>query len=305
MNAVMVTPFAVSLALWLTGARLGQRLTPRAAAVLLTVLALVTALATGLVLCAACLIALAEIPQVAGAGHWSQAALRSQGFIPAAVGVAAGVVALVLLAAAVIRTVRALRDLATATMLCRSLGPGVDGLVLIDDEQPTAYALPGRRGRVVVSTAMLRALRPAERCALLAHERAHLTHRHVVYVQLAAIAAAANPLLRPAAVGVRTAVERWADEVAAVHVGDRRVVARTLARAGLARAVSPRVSLAAGDTEIAARIKSLAAPRPRHRTLAAAVLVALTAASAVTAAATADTTHQHFELAQTAYARQR
>lgn len=301
MNPAVVTPFVISGVLWLTGARLGQRLTPRAAAVLLTLLALVTALATGLVLCATGLIALAEVPQVAGAGHWSQTALRSQGFVPAAVGVPAGFIALVLVTAALTRTLRALRDLTTATLLCRTLGPGVDGLVVIDDERPTAYALPGPRGRVIVSTAMLRALRPEERCALLAHERAHLTHRHVLYVQLAEIAAAANPLLRPAATGVRTAVERWADEVAAAHTGDRRVVARTLARAGLARAATPRISLAVGDTEIAARIKSLVAPRPRHATLTGALLIALTLASSAPAAATAAIAHNHFERAQTAY----
>lgn len=46
--------------------------------------------------------------------------------------------------------------------------------MVLDDPVPDAYALDGLLGRIVVSTAMLRALVADERRALLAHESAHL-----------------------------------------------------------------------------------------------------------------------------------
>ncbi len=49
-------------------------------------------------------------------------------------------------------------------------------VAVLPDEVPYAYALPGgRRGRVVVSTAMLATLNGPQRRALFAHERVHLT----------------------------------------------------------------------------------------------------------------------------------
>jgi Zn-dependent protease with chaperone function len=107
----------------------------------------------------------------------------------------------------------------------------------VPDDIPGAYALPGFTGRIVVSTAMLHALPADERAVLLAHEAAHLTHRHHAYLLTAELAAAANPLVRPSLGAVRRAVERWADEAAAAEVGDRDLAARALARAGLARGV--------------------------------------------------------------------
>ena len=44
-----------------------------------------------------------------------------------------------------------------------------------------------------------------ERAVLLAHEAAHLIGRHHLYLQVAELAAAANPLLRPAASSLVTA----------------------------------------------------------------------------------------------------
>src|ERR1019366_3181879 len=127
-------------------------------------------------------------------------------------------------------------------------------------------------GRVGVSTAMLRALPPDERRVLLAHEAAHLRHHHHLYVQLAELGAAANPLLRPLALAVRDGTERWADEDAAAEVGDRALAARALARAGLARALAspglrmaPLTTLPAVDSGVAHRALALLAPRPRRR----------------------------------------
>ncbi|WP_406331745.1 M56 family metallopeptidase [Streptomyces sp. NBC_00203] len=96
---------------------------------------------------------------------------------------------------------------------CREL-PAAGDLAVVDDPVPAAFALPGTPGRVVVSSGMLQALSTDERRALLAHERAHLSHRHHLFLLVLQLAAAVNPLLRPLVREGAFAVERWADEAA-------------------------------------------------------------------------------------------
>jgi Zn-dependent protease with chaperone function len=52
------------------------------------------------------------------------------------------------------------------------------GLRVLDGPLPFAYCLPGRSPRVVLSDAALRLLDPAQVAAVIAHEQAHLRHRH-------------------------------------------------------------------------------------------------------------------------------
>ena len=66
-------------------------------------------------------------------------------------------------------------------------------LTVLDDAGPDAYALPGRPGAIVVTTGMLRALDPAEREVLLAHERAHLAGRHHLFLPPSRWPAPATP----------------------------------------------------------------------------------------------------------------
>ena len=212
----MFLPAAVSAGLWLTAAPVARRLPPATAVPLLTLAGLLTALSSGAVLAVAAFLVLARMPVVAVVGHLVARDARGDGPCP--------VVArhrrwrVWSSWAPPVRCVSAGRDLAVAEVTCRSLGRGADGLVVVADPAPDAYALPGLRGRVVVSTAMLRALSPAERRVLLAHEAAHLRHHHHLYVQVAELSAAANPLLRPLAGAVELGVERWADEAAAAEV---------------------------------------------------------------------------------------
>src|SRR3954462_4364198 len=289
----MTLPLLASVLLGASAARLGRRLPPATAVRLLTAAMLVTALATGFVLTVAGMLVLAQIPLVAALGHYSARALASGLPLPiAAGGLAAGTVC-GLLAAALRRAALSGRDLVLAAVACRRLRPAVDGLGVVDDDEPDAYTLPGIGGRVVVSTAMLRALPADERRVLLAHEAAHLSRRHHLWVQAAEVAAAANPLLPPAARAVRAAVERDADEVAATEVGDRTLAARALARAGLARATARRnatmaAAPAGADGGVADRARALlAGPPKRHRALASAVaalpLATVTAATVTSA----------------------
>ncbi len=307
MTLLGLVPFAVSAALAVGSGWLARWLTPRAAAPLLTLLALATSLATGLVLCVIAFGAAAQLPALAELGRWSVAALRP-GQPEPTWGLLAGAVASALLAAALGFAIRAGRELGRAARTCRAsrrLG-GAGRLVIARDDRPLAYAVPAGPRAIVISTGMMRLLSADERRALIAHEDAHLRQNHAVYVVLAGLAAAANPLLRPLAHQVRLAVELQADAAAADEVGDRRVVARTLARASLAaaatRTAAPGV-LALAETDACARVRALTGPPPRRHPWAAALALALALASGTAALTVTMAAHQRIEAAQTAYGR--
>lgn len=308
MSWVMWSPLAVSGLFWATAGPVGRRLPPSTAVRVLTVAMVITALATGFVLGVAALLVVGQAPPVAAAGEWSAAALAAGAPVPLAAGCLASAAVGVLGVATVRRAARTGRELRVAARACRSLGPAIAGLVVVDDDTPEAYALPGITGRVVVSTAMLRALPAAERRVLLAHEAAHLRHRHHLYVQIAELAAAADPLLRPAARAVRRGVERWADEVAAEQVGDRHLTARALAHAALARAAAgrtapgPVLALPGVEGDLVERTRALLAAPARRRPLLAAAIAGLILLTGAAATVTARSTEDRFETAQIAYA---
>lgn len=301
---LLLLPPLVSVVLGVVAGPLERRLPPATAARLLTASALVTALATGFVLAVAGFVALSQVPVVAAVGHWSRAALHHGG-TPTLLGALAGILVVTLLARAVRRATVALRHLWVAEVTCRRLGPGAAGLVVTDDSVPDAYAVQGLRGRIVVSRAMLSGLPADERRVLLAHEASHLRHRHHVYLQLAQLAAAANPALRQVTGAVSAAVERWADEDAATEVGDRRLAARALAMASLLRHRSPTSSrsrpaaaLAAVTSGVVLRTQALLGPAPRPRRALVATTTALVMCAALAAALTAYDTEHQFELAR-------
>ncbi|MEN3307991.1 MAG: hypothetical protein V7603_4193 [Micromonosporaceae bacterium] len=123
--------------------------------------------------------------------------------------------------------------------LRRSCAHSRGPVVVLADQVPHAFAVPGGGGRVVVSQGMLTALRAAERRVLFAHERAHLREKHHWHSAAVAAAAALNPLLIPVRAASTHLCERCADESAAAEVGDRGLAASSLARAALATAAAP------------------------------------------------------------------
>ncbi len=298
---VMLLPIAASVLLAAGGPRLARALAPAMAVRLLTLAALVTALAGGFVLSVIAFTFVAQNADVAAAGRWSVPILRRVAPVPPVLGIAAAVGVTALLTAALVRTGRAVRDLVIAALAFHRLGSGVHGLVIVEDTRPEAYALPGITGRVVVSTSMLQVLPAAERRAVLAHEASHLTHRHHLYVLAADIAAAANPLVRCVPGLVRLGIERWADEDAAFELGDRRIVARALARvarAAAGRTNAPSVALAMRDSALVDRARALLEPPRRPRRSVAVLLLAVTAATALSVPVVARTTEGNFEQAQ-------
>lgn len=201
--------------------------------------------------------------------------------------------------------------------LARLRHPADHPLTVLDDERADAFALPGRLGRpgregepgrIVVTSGMLRALDGPERSALLAHERAHLTGRHHVFLALAEHAADLHPALRRLRAPLGYHLERWADEVAAAWVGDRTVTARAVGRAALAASRSPwparpRLVAAAHSGPVPRRVAALLQPRPATTpaTRLRAVALALAACLALTTGATLEATadlHHTVEAAQ-------
>jgi beta-lactamase regulating signal transducer with metallopeptidase domain len=147
----------------------------------------------------------------------------------------------------------------------------------------------------------LRELDVDEGRAVLAHESAHLRHRHFLYIQLAELAAAANPLLHRSAAAVRRAVESWADDDAAAVVGDRVCVARAVAKATLAYrgSIAPPTALAVGDaSDVARRVHYLLdSSRPRSARWVA-LMVSAALACATSALAVSLYAHGLFEAAE-------
>ena len=186
--------------------------------------------------------------------------------IPAALLTAFSMVVLV---RAVVRWTREIRD-------ARECAAG-----LLETDVPIAVAVPGRRGGVLVSRGLLAALTPRELEVVFQHERAHLRHRHHRYLAIGSLAAAVVPPLRPLDRRLRLATERWADEEAAEAVGDRALVARTIAKVALAHPAAPGGALPSfADSVVVERVAALLSAPPGKNTVTGPMF--LTASSLVT-----------------------
>lgn len=144
---------------------------------------------------------------------------------------------------------------------------------VLDGEEPVAYTLPGRCGRIVVSSGMLHALSAGEQQVLFSHERSHLRRRHDRFLHAVDLGVAVVPLLHPMKIFVRFATERWADEDAARSVGDRRLVARAVTRAALIQHASVQPGMALAGLGVRARVDQLLAAPARPAIVRATLLV--------------------------------
>ncbi|WP_328465358.1 M56 family metallopeptidase [Streptomyces sp. NBC_00448] len=302
MNFSVWLPLLLPLLAAPAARRLADALPPRTAAWLLAVsaalLAMCSTAALGLLAGAGAL----RLPPVAALGHLVLPVVGDQVTVPAAC-VAAGLLAVV--AVALVRAVR--RHVLLADRARRSAddsGTAAGDLTVLSDPRPDAYALPGRfgqPGRIVVTSGMLRALDPAEREALLAHERAHLAGRHHLFLAVLALACACHPALRLLRVPLSYALERAADEAAAEAVGDRRVAALAIGHAALAGRAVPRpyAALSATTGPVPRRVSALLSPRAARAPRAVAALLAgALALSAGCALHAAYELHGNIEVAQ-------
>ncbi|MEV6028786.1 M56 family metallopeptidase [Streptomyces sp. NPDC052036] len=292
----MYLPLLVSAVLALVAPWVGRRMLPRAGTWAMVCAAVVAAGTWVTELAILAFTAVEQVPLVAAQGPWSVSVLAAEDPVSRKVAaLCAGVVMLVVVSVTV-ASWRHGRALVGAWRECRELAAGGD-LAVVDDPVPTAFAVLGMPGRVVVSSGMLRVLDARERQALLAHERTHLRHRHHLFSLVLHLTAVVNPLLRPLERAGAFAVERWADEAAGVVVGDRPLVARAIARAALAASRARRAALSATGGPVPQRVRALLdPPMPRRRgmTAAFAVLMAVCCASL---AITAHDTERLFEAA--------
>lgn len=247
-------------------ARLAERhLHPRRAARLLTTVAVILAACSTLCLGLLMVVGTAQLPGNPLPDGWSDPEVREAVPHDQFFGKAA-IVALVMAATACVYVVRRhyrFHALAHRTLDASSARSEV---AVLRDASPYAYALPGSPSRIVVSTGMLTCLDPAEREALLAHERAHLTGRHHRLLLAVRLAGCATPLLRPLMSAVTYSTERWADEEAARVTGDRRTIARAVGKAALVSrhaSVPPLPAFAAGP--VPRRVAALLGPVPPDR----------------------------------------
>ncbi|MCT9934661.1 M56 family metallopeptidase [Planotetraspora sp. A-T 1434] len=269
MRIAVYLPLLLSLLAPFGARLLAERCEPRLATWLLTTSAVVLAAASTISLGLLAVTGVIRFPLLAHLGHWSARAAQRDDPAELSVALLAGV----LLGGAVLAAARVLwrraRSLAAAAQEAACM-PAPDGLVVVEDETPDAFALPGLPGRVIVSTGMLQALEESEHDILLAHERAHLAAHHYLFVAFAGLGAAANPLLRPLATAVTYTVERWADESAAITAGDRARVARTVGKAALAGHHAPaRTRVSGAALGILGRRSGLSAAGPVPRRVAA------------------------------------
>lgn len=142
----------------------------------------------------------------------------------------------------------------------------VGGIQLVPDREMYAYALPGKNAGIVVSEGLVQSLSEDELDVVLAHEQAHVQHRHDIWILIGRLCVAINPFLRWSFTALRHSLERTADAAAVEIFRDRGLVARTIAKVALGPK-QPRTVLAVASFGVAARVRGLVAPSLRTSTL--------------------------------------
>ncbi|MFB6786988.1 M56 family metallopeptidase [Streptomyces olivaceus] len=216
----------------------------------------------------AALVALFHVPFLASLEHVSLT--RVWRTWPTAV-VFAGAAGAIMLAQLVLLVRRWAEHRAVLRRAWQSADAGTrdEGVLVVSGTGVDAFALPaygGREAQIVVTSQMVRALKPDEQAVLLAHERAHLAGRHHLLSAIVDLGSVVHPALRHLRDSLTFHLERWADEKAAATVGDRRVAAAAIARAALARGSDrgaggyPLLSAVSGP--VPRRVEALLLPAP-------------------------------------------
>ena len=249
MLPIVVQPLVVVLVLAALVTATHRRLPPVLAARIVTASVAIVAAAAAPTMWILSLGYIAHLPLLDGRLDWCAKTLGVHDPIPSWVGIPA----LLMTVAGAIR-VRA--------VLCRyrrlrhdHVGP----VEIADHAQPFAFTLPGRGGHVMLSSGLVGMLDEAERAVVLAHEQSHARHRHDRYLLTAQLATAIVPPLRRLVIRLQFSLERWADETAVAHCGDRGFVARTLGKVALHTA-TPIGAMGFTGLGVPARVAALLAP---------------------------------------------
>ena len=106
--------------------------------------------------------------------------------------------------------------------------PGCEGALVIPHREQYAFCFPGRRGRVIVTSALLEGLTRSQLRAVLAHERAHVRQRHHLALMAPKVLRTTFgmflPLFKMAEGEVARLVELSADDAAKREVGAQALV---------------------------------------------------------------------------------
>ena len=161
------------------------------------------------------------------------------------------------------RTRRAVR--VEPTLGRHRAGEGHD-LVVLPSRRLFAYGIAGQPSQVVVSDGLVGTLAENELAAVLRHEATHLRHHHQRHLLVASVVEhtlGAVPLVPRSAAVLRCALERWADEEAAISDADRASVRSALVRVTEAM-VAGEVAAFVTAATVAERLEALQAGRPRR-----------------------------------------
>jgi Zn-dependent protease with chaperone function len=186
------------------------------------------------------------------------------------------------------------RSHARAALLVGRAIAGQARTVMLDDPRPAAYCVAGRPAAIVVTSGALAVLDPPQLRAVLAHEGAHLAHRHHALATVTRGLAAAFPgvpLFTRGAAEVARLTEMAADDTAARASGRPALVTALIAIAtgaavsstGSLGAAVPAGAMAAAARAVPDRVERLLRPSSPARS--AAFAAALTLTLAVLAAA--------------------
>ncbi|WP_280316571.1 M48 family metalloprotease [Nocardia wallacei] len=136
----------------------------------------------------------------------------------------------------------------------------IGDVVVLESDERAAYCVEGVPNVVVVTSGAMAALADDELAAVLAHEHAHLRHRHPLLLTIMRGLATTFPRLRLCTVGAREVarlLEMCADDSAVRRHGRAPLLSGLLALSGAA----PSGALAASGVDVLARAERLAMPR--------------------------------------------
>lgn len=247
----MLWPLIVALALTAAVTTIHHRLPPVLAARMVTVAVVSVVAAAAPTLWIVTLGYLAHLSRFGGGLEWCAKTFGIHQRIPTWLGLPALAIAV----AGAFRIGKLLR----AHRHLRLDRPG--SVKIVAHADAFAFTLPGRGGRVVLSSGLVELLDDGEQAVVVAHENAHARHRHDRYLLVARCAAATIPILKPLTSRLEFSLERWADEAAVGQCGDRRFVARTLGKVAL-HSCGPAASLGFTGLGVPARVAALLSPAP-------------------------------------------
>lgn len=145
-----------------------------------------------------------------------------------------------------------------------TLGPDVR---VLDQQAPLALTVGGLKPVILVSTGLMEGLSPAALEAVLAHERAHVARRDILFSLMDRLAAALLParIRRPLMADLTLAREQACDAHAAERVGGPLAVAAALTEVARLRLAAPAVGLSVAAGSLEARVAMLLKPAPRRQ----------------------------------------